>query len=169
MIVFTASSTGRPRGTTSDRTRAAASSLTFFPIVFGSSSPPPPTGEAAPVFVPGAIAATSQAIRMMNPAEAAWEPGGWTKPTTGTSEARIAFVISRVESSRPPGVLIRRTTTGAPPATASSTTLFTNSAVTGLMSVSRSTTTASVPAPRRGRGEQEEEAQPSRSRASPRL
>ena len=78
VIVLTARSEGRPRGSVRERISAAASSLIFFPIVFGRSSPPLPTGDAAPAFVPGAIAATSQAIRTKKPAEAACAPGGQT-------------------------------------------------------------------------------------------
>ena len=87
MTALTASSTGRPRGSVTERSRAETSSPTFFAIVFGRSSPPPPTGDAAPAFVPGAIAATSQDIRMRKPAEAACDPGGATQPTTGTGDA----------------------------------------------------------------------------------
>jgi hypothetical protein len=40
------------------------------------TAPPPDTGCAAPIWVPGAIAAMSAAIVMMNPAEAARAPDG---------------------------------------------------------------------------------------------
>ena len=50
--------------------------------------------------------------------------------------------MSLVESSRPPGVLIRKTTKGAFAIVASRITRFTKSAVTALMSVSRSATRA---------------------------
>ncbi len=113
LTAFTASSTGRPRGSVTERRSAETSSPTFFAIVFGRSSPPPPTGDAAPAFVPGAIAATSHDMRTMKPAEAACDPGGATQPTTGTGEPRIACVIARVESSRPPCVSMRRMTSGA--------------------------------------------------------
>ena len=43
---------------------------------------------------------------MKKPAEAARDPVGLTKVTTGTGELRIAWMIERMEVSRPPGVLI---------------------------------------------------------------
>ena len=57
------------------------------------------------MLVPGDIAATSAAIRMKNPADAACAPPGVTYTTTGTLLAMIAVVISRVVSTSPPGVL----------------------------------------------------------------
>ena len=84
------------------KARASCSAFSF--SVFGSSCPSPATGCAAPALVPGAIAATSPARSRKNPAEAAWAPEGATKVATGTFDARIAVVISRVEVSRPPGV-----------------------------------------------------------------
>ena len=58
---------------------AAASCSTFFastsPTVLAAA---PPTGCAAPVLVPGAIAATSAAISRKNPADAACAPLGAT-------------------------------------------------------------------------------------------
>jgi len=83
---------------------AAASSRAFSFITPSIASPAPPTGWAAPVFVPGAIAATSAAISRKKPADAARAPLGPTQTTTGTGEARIALFIARVESSSPPGV-----------------------------------------------------------------
>ncbi len=68
----------RPRRAASERAVAAASWVTLSPIAPGMSPPPPATGWAAPVFVPGAIAATSAPSRMKKPAEAAWEPLGET-------------------------------------------------------------------------------------------
>ena len=47
-------------------------------------------GEAAPVSVPGDIAATSAESKMKNPAEAARDPVGVTNVTTGTGDCRIA-------------------------------------------------------------------------------
>ena len=52
-----------------------------------------------------------------------WRPGRRSAPrtsTTGTREARIAWIISRVEDSRPPGVSSRTITAGAPWAAARS-------------------------------------------------
>ncbi len=71
-------STFRPRFETTDRMSAAES---FSILVFMMSSilpPPRVTGWAAPVFVPGAITATSALSRMKNPAEAARLPLGVT-------------------------------------------------------------------------------------------
>ena len=72
------------------------------------------TGCAAPMWVPGAITATSAASAMMKPAEAARAPDGPTKTTTGVRAAIIRDTIVRVESSRPPGVRSTRTVTAAP-------------------------------------------------------
>ena len=104
----------RPRWRASVRTKARASCSAFSLIVLGRSCPSPPTGCAAPVFVPGAIAATSPAISRKKPADAAWAPDGATKVATGTFDARIAEVMSRVEARRPPGVERRSTTSDAP-------------------------------------------------------
>jgi hypothetical protein len=71
-----------------------------------SITPEMPTGWAAPTEVPGAIAATWHAVRMNVPADAARAPGGETKQITGTSVARIDWMMSRIEESRPPGVSI---------------------------------------------------------------
>ena len=140
LTAFTASSTGRPRGSVTERRSADTSSPTFFAIVFGRSSPLPPTGDAAPAFVPGAIAAMSHDMRTMKPAEAACDPGGATQPTTGTGEPRIACVIARVESSRPPCVSMRRMTSCAPAFPASLIACETKRALTAWISVSRSMT-----------------------------
>jgi len=145
-----------------ERSSAETSSPAFFASVFPRSSPAPPTGDAAPAFVPGAIAATSHAIRMMNPADAAWAPGGATQPTTGAGDARIACVIVRVESSRPPGVSILKTTNGAPAFSASFRTRETNAALTAWISVFRSATTT-VPAAG-GAGAADAESAPDRRR-----
>jgi hypothetical protein len=142
LTAFTASSTGRPRGSVTERRSAETSSPTFFAIVFGRSSPPPPTGDAAPAFVPGAIAAMSHDMRTMKPAEAACDPGGATQPTTGTGEPSIACAITRVESSRPPCVSMRRMTSGARAFPASLIACETKRALTAWISVSRSMTTA---------------------------
>ena len=53
--VHTAQSTFRPRVSAIERMLAIASFLTFSPIVPARSSPPDPTGDAAPMFVPGAM------------------------------------------------------------------------------------------------------------------
>ena len=58
--------------------RAARSFVIFSSGVPPMSSPPEPTGLAAPITVPGAIAATWPAMVMNVPAEAAWPPDGDT-------------------------------------------------------------------------------------------
>ena len=62
------------------------------------------TGDAAPRFVPGAMAATWLAYRMNVPALAARAPDGATYATTGTGDARISCTIPRIDVSSPPGV-----------------------------------------------------------------
>ncbi len=52
------------------------------------------------------MAAMSADSRMKNPAEPARLPLGVTYMITGTGEAVIFSMIWRVESTRPPGVLI---------------------------------------------------------------
>src|SRR5262247_1215313 len=78
----------------------------FFPssdLGFSSGlegSPPGPpicTGVAAPRFVAGAIAATWLAYRMYVPALAARAPLGHTYVATGTGDARIVRMMSRME------------------------------------------------------------------------
>ena len=86
--------------------KAAASFATFSDITGSMALPLPSTGCAAPLFVPGAIAATSADSRMKNPADAARAPPGATYTTTGTFDPVIFATISRVESSNPPGVEI---------------------------------------------------------------
>ena len=67
------------------------------------SSPPAETGCAAPMLVPGAMAATWAACTMKAPAEAARPPPG-THTTTGTGEARMDCTMPRMDSTSPPGV-----------------------------------------------------------------
>ena len=57
------------------------------------------TGDDAPVLVPGAMAATSDASSKKNPAEAARPPLGVTYEITGTREASIFEAISRLAST----------------------------------------------------------------------
>ena len=68
------------------------------------SSPLSEIGVDEPMFVCGAIAATSAAIVMTAPAESALDPGGATYTTTGTSAARKRFTMPRIEDASPPGV-----------------------------------------------------------------
>ena len=72
-------------------------------MVSSTFSPLPATGCAAPMCVPGAIAATSAAIVIRKPADAARFPDGPTKTATGVRARMIALLMSRVESTRPPG------------------------------------------------------------------
>src|SRR5882762_3620921 len=55
---------------------------------------------------------------MKVPALAARAPLGATNDATGTGEARMALMISRIEVSRPPGVSMRSTTSCVPSAAA---------------------------------------------------
>ena len=56
------------------------------------------------MLVPGAMAATSAAIVMTKPAEAARAPEGPTNTATGVRQFSILSTIWRMEVSRPPGV-----------------------------------------------------------------
>ena len=68
----------RPRFETTERISAAVS-FSIFSFMMSSILPPVMvTGWAAPVFVPGAIAAMSALSRMKNPADAARLPLGVT-------------------------------------------------------------------------------------------
>ena len=64
------------------------------------------SGEAAPVCVPGAMAATSAESRIKNPAEAPRDPTGEMKMATGTGESRMCWMMSSMEVESPPGVSI---------------------------------------------------------------
>jgi uncharacterized membrane protein len=98
--VSTANSVLRSRWAATDSAKAAASLITLSEI----SPPCRSTGVAAPMVVPGAIAATWAAKVMIAPAEAARAPEGVTYITTGMSATRNALTISRMEVSSPPGV-----------------------------------------------------------------
>ena len=71
VTVSSSASTLRPRSSAMLRRNAAASFVAFDSIVSGRSSPVTSTGEAAPMFVPLAIAATCPAAAMNVPADAA--------------------------------------------------------------------------------------------------
>ena len=103
-------------------------------------SPEPETGCAAPACVAGAMAATSAAIRRMNPADAARAPDGATNTTTGVRAVIIRDTMLRVESSRPPGVRNTSTTSSAPDVSAASIASMKYSAVIGWMMPSISVT-----------------------------
>ena len=68
----------RCRWVASERAYAATSEAAFSAAVSSIASPVPETGCAAPIWVPGAIAAMSAAIVMRKPAEAARAPLGPT-------------------------------------------------------------------------------------------
>jgi hypothetical protein len=102
-------------------------------------APPIDTGEAAPTLVPGAIAATWAAYRMKVPALAARAPLGATNTATGTGEARIALMTSRIEVSSPPGVSRWMTTSSTPPFAARSMARFTKWALAGPIAPSSGT------------------------------
>jgi hypothetical protein len=63
-------------------------------------------GVAAPMLVPGDIAATSPAMVTNTPADAARAPPGVTQVRIGTREASMRFTMSRMLLSSPPGVSI---------------------------------------------------------------
>ena len=130
---FTAHSTFLPLCSARLLAYAAASFSTFFSIVSSILPPPNPTGCAAPIFVPGAMAATWAAIVIRTPAEAARAPLGATYTMTGTGEFRMDCTMSRIAVSRPPGVSNCRMTHAAPLEAASFTPLSMYSLITGLI------------------------------------
>ena len=77
---------------------------------------------------------------MKVPALAARAPLGATNEATGTGEARIALMISRIEVSRPPGVSMRSTTSSVPSVAARSIERRTKSAAAGPIAPSSGTT-----------------------------
>ena len=83
--------------------------------------------------VAGAIAAMSAAIVIRKPAEAARLPDGPTNTATGVFAGMMALLMSRVESTRPPGVRSVNTTSAAPAASAFAMASRTYSAATGWM------------------------------------
>jgi hypothetical protein len=93
---------------------------TFLAMVLSMPAPPICTGLAEPMFVPGAMAARWAATVMKAPALAARLPDGPTHTATGRGLASWAFMIRRMEVSRPPGVSRRITTAAAPSAAAAS-------------------------------------------------
>src|SRR5689334_11297572 len=99
------------------------------------------TGDAAPRLVPGAMAAMCAAYKMNVPALAARAPLGATNTATGTGEARIALITSRIEVSRPPGVSIWRMTSSAPSLAARSMPRLAKCALAGPMAPSSGTST----------------------------
>ena len=126
----------RPRPDAHVLAAAATSDASFFAIVGSSFSPLPSTGCAAPMWVPGAIAAMSAAMVIRKPADAARAPEGPTNTATGVLAASMWETIVCVESSRPPGVRSVKTTSPAPSRSARSIVSTMNSADTGWMSAS---------------------------------
>ncbi len=126
--------------------------MTFFDIT-SSIWPIPATGCAAPMLVPGAIAATSAATVMMKPAEAARAPDGPTNTATGVVQLSMLSTICRIELSRPPGVSMRTTSSGAFWASARSIACTTWAALTAWTTPSSSTTGTSARAGNGSRAE----------------
>jgi hypothetical protein len=91
---------------------------------------------AAPIAVPGAIAAMCADIVMRAPAEAARAPAGATWTTTGTLAPRKVWMMSRIEASSPPGVSssIRKTWWASSSASATPSRMW--SAITGVIAPS---------------------------------
>ena len=114
---FTAHSTFRPRCCAMASLNDAVKFSTFFPIVPGMSSPCPPTGCAAPMLVPGAIAATCAAIVMKTPGRAG---AGAARRDVDDDRQRRARGCpsrsSRADCSSPPGVSSSITSAAAPSA-----------------------------------------------------
>ena len=87
--------------------------------------------------VPGAMAATSAAMVSMKPADAARAPDGRDEDRRPASCAAIMReMMSRVESTRPPGVRSVKTTSAAPARSARSIVSIMYSAETGWMMLS---------------------------------
>ena len=113
------------------------SSAAFFAIVSSIFSPPPSTGWAAPMCVPGAIAATSAAIVRMKPAEAARAPDGRDEDRDRRPGRDHARDDRRAWNRRsPPGVRSVNTTSAAPARSARSSVSIMYSAETGWMMLS---------------------------------
>jgi hypothetical protein len=94
-----------PRSSARDRICAARSLVIFrFSSLSCTSCPEALTGWAAPMFVPGAMAAIWAAITRNAPADAARAPVGPTQTATGIGAERIFWDIPRIEVTRPPGV-----------------------------------------------------------------
>ena len=97
-----ASVTLRRRLSASDRAHAARSEATFFDMVSSGlasdTTSPADTGWAAPMWVPGAITATSAASTRMKPADAARAPDGPTRTAMGVRAAsmRLTMVLRGV-------------------------------------------------------------------------
>jgi hypothetical protein len=110
--------------------------------------PPSGTGWAAPMLVPGAMAATWAARVTKRPAEAARAPGGATYTTTGTGLPRISFTKVRVDSIKPPGVSSTISRHSACRSAAVANARRTTRTVTGVMASfsSRTSTTTGIAA-----------------------
>jgi hypothetical protein len=118
-------------------------------------------GVAAPMLVPGDMAATSPAITTNTPAEAARAPPGVTQVITGTVAANSALTMSRMLVSSPPGVSTSSTSARYPPRSARSTACRSARALTGdtgpssrvtstrSLDAARDRAAAAAPAPKR--------------------
>ena len=126
----------RPRPVAHVLAAAATSDAIFFAIVSSSFSPLPCTGCAAPMCVPGAMAATSAAMVIRNPADAARLPDGPTNTATGVLADSMRDTMEWVESRRPPGVRSVNTRRAAPSRSARSIASIMNPADTGWTSAS---------------------------------
>ena len=84
------------------------------------------------------MAATSAAIVSKKPADAARAPEGAMKMTTGVFAASMCVMMSRVDSTRPPGVRSVKTTSAAPSRSARAIVSIMYSAETGWMMLSTS-------------------------------
>jgi len=88
------------------------------------------------MLVPGAMATRSAARAIMKPADAARAPEGATQTAVGTGLDRKPCMMSRIETSRPPGVESRSRKRAAFSSSARRRASRTNSAVTGEMASS---------------------------------
>jgi hypothetical protein len=141
-----AHSTFRPRRRAIASLKDAVKLSTFFPSVPLMSSPPPPTGCAAPMLVPGAIAATCAASVMKTPADPAPAPLGATHTITGSGAFRISFTITCMEGRSPPGVSSSMTSAGTPSRSARTTDSCTKLATAGLIGPSMTMRASEDPA-----------------------
>ena len=87
----------------------ATASLVTLAFISGDIWASPPlvsaaTGVAEPMFVAGAMPTRLAAYEMYTPAEPARAPSGATYTITGTFDARMRRLMSRIASESPPGV-----------------------------------------------------------------
>ena len=137
----------RPRSAAMLRTSAVVSSSTFLRSVGGKSWPVPEIGAAAPMFVPGAIAATFAATVTSVPADAACAPRGDTNTTVGMFALSSCSTRLRIVEPNPPGVSSRSTSAVASRDSASSSnrSTYRSSFGSSASSILPSSTTSSGP------------------------